>query len=55
MLKFNYKGRTVAYMELGCVSMDEIKAARAIAAGLAKTDTINIRVVTDARGGTVSG
>lgn len=46
MLKFTYRRRTVAYMELEGVSMDQIRAARAIAADLAETDTINIRVVT---------
>lgn len=55
MLRFNYKGHTVAYMELEGVSMDDIKAARAIAADLAGAGTVNIRIVTDARGGTIRG
>ena len=55
MLRFNYKGRTVAYMDLKGVSMDDIRAARSIAADLAHTDVTNIHVRTDANGCSLRG
>ena len=46
MLKFNYKGRTVAYMPLDeATTVPQVKAARSLAAGMAGTYVHRITII----------